>query len=50
MLFKQSGVREQVDFRVQNAVSETISLEETALGPPRWRSAAAIVSLAVTRF
>jgi hypothetical protein len=31
VLFKQSGVREQVDFRVQNAVSQTISLEETAL-------------------
>lgn len=50
MLFKQSGVREQVDFRVQNAVSETISLEETALKAAAVEIGRSIVSLTVTRF
>ena len=50
MLFKQSGVREQVDFRVQNAVSETISLEETALKAAAVEIGRTIASLTVTRF
>jgi hypothetical protein len=50
VLFRQSGVREQVDFRVQNAVSETISLEETALRVAAVEVGRTIASLAVTRF
>jgi outer membrane lipopolysaccharide assembly protein LptE/RlpB len=50
ILFKQSGVREQVDFRVQNAVSATISLEETALKAAAVEVGRTIASLTVTRF
>jgi outer membrane lipopolysaccharide assembly protein LptE/RlpB len=50
ILFKQSGVREQVDFRVQNAVSQTISLEETALRAAAVEVGRSIASLTVTRF
>jgi outer membrane lipopolysaccharide assembly protein LptE/RlpB len=50
VLFKQSGVREQVDFRVQNAVSQTISLEETALKAAAVEVGRSIASLTVTRF
>ena len=50
VLFRQSGVREQVDFRVQNAVSQTISLEETALRVAAVEVGRTIASLAVTRF
>ena len=50
VLFKQSGVREQVDFRVQNAVSQTISLEETALRAAAVEVGRSIASLTVTRF
>jgi Lipopolysaccharide-assembly len=50
MLFQQSDVREQADFRVQNAVSQTISREETALRAAAVDIGRAIVSLAVTRF
>jgi outer membrane lipopolysaccharide assembly protein LptE/RlpB len=50
ILFKQSGVREQVDFRVQNAVSQTISLEETALRAAAVEVGRSIVSLTITRF
>jgi len=50
VLFKQSGVREQVDFRVQNAVSQTISLEETALKAAAVEVGRSIVSLTITRF
>jgi outer membrane lipopolysaccharide assembly protein LptE/RlpB len=50
VLFKQSGVREQVDFRVQNAVSQTISLEETALKAAAVEIGRTIASLTVTRF
>lgn len=49
-LFQQSDVREQADFRVQNAVSQTISREETALRAAAVDIGRAIVSLAVTRF
>jgi outer membrane lipopolysaccharide assembly protein LptE/RlpB len=50
MLFQQTGVREQADFRVQNAVSQTISREETALRAAAVDIGRNIVSLAVTRF
>jgi outer membrane lipopolysaccharide assembly protein LptE/RlpB len=50
MLFQQSGVSEQADFRVQNAVSQTISREETALRAAAVDIGRAIVSLAITRF
>jgi outer membrane lipopolysaccharide assembly protein LptE/RlpB len=50
VLFQQSDVHEQAEFRVQNAVSETISLEETALRAAAVDIGRSIVSLAVTRF
>jgi len=50
LLFQQNAVREQADFRVQNAVSQTISREETALRLAAVDIGRAIVSLAVTRF
>jgi outer membrane lipopolysaccharide assembly protein LptE/RlpB len=50
LLFTQDGVREQADFRVQNAVSQTISREETALRAAAVDIGRAVVSLAVTRF
>jgi outer membrane lipopolysaccharide assembly protein LptE/RlpB len=50
MLFQQNDVREQADFRVQNAVSQTIAQEETALRAAAVDIGRAIVSLAVTRF
>jgi outer membrane lipopolysaccharide assembly protein LptE/RlpB len=50
VLFRQAGVREQVDFRVQNAVSQTISLEETALKAAAVEVGRTIASLTVTRF
>jgi outer membrane lipopolysaccharide assembly protein LptE/RlpB len=50
LLFQQNDVREQADFRVQNAVSQTISREETALRAAAVDIGRAIVSLAVTRF
>ena len=50
MLFEQNDIREQSDFRVQNAVSQTISREETALRAAAVDIGRAIVSLAVTRF
>jgi hypothetical protein len=39
-----------VDFRVQNAVSQTISLEETALKAAAVEVGRSIVSLTITRF
>jgi hypothetical protein len=50
VLFQQNGVREQADFRVQNAVAQTISREETALRAAATDIGRAIVSLAVARF
>jgi outer membrane lipopolysaccharide assembly protein LptE/RlpB len=50
VLFQQANVREQADFRVQNAVSQTISREETALRAAAVDIGRAIVSLAITRF
>ena len=50
LLFRQDGVREQADFRVQNAVAQTISREETALRTAATDIGRAIVSLTLTRF
>lgn len=50
VLFQQSAVTEQADFRVQDAVSQTISREETALRAAAVDIGRAIVSLAITRF
>jgi hypothetical protein len=50
VLFQESAVSEQADFRVQNAVSQTISREETALQAAAVDIGRAIVSLAITRF
>lgn len=50
VLFQQNDVREQADFRVQNAVAQTISREETALRAAATDIGRAIVSLTVTRF
>jgi outer membrane lipopolysaccharide assembly protein LptE/RlpB len=50
VLFEQRDVREQADFRVQSAVSQTISREETALRVAATDIGRAIVSLTVTRF
>lgn len=50
LLFQENNIREQADFRVQNAVSQTISREETALRAAAVDIGRSIVSLAVTRF
>jgi outer membrane lipopolysaccharide assembly protein LptE/RlpB len=50
VLFQQREVREQADFRVQNAVSQTISREETALRTAATDIGRAIVAIALTRF
>ena len=50
VLFQQNAVHEQSDFRVQGAVSQTISREETALRAAAVDIGRNIVSLAVTRF
>jgi outer membrane lipopolysaccharide assembly protein LptE/RlpB len=50
VLFHQNDVREQSDFRVQSAVSVTISREETALRTAATDIGRAIVALTVSRF
>jgi outer membrane lipopolysaccharide assembly protein LptE/RlpB len=50
VLFDRTAVREQADFRVQGAVSQTISREETALQVAATEIGRAIVATAVTRF
>jgi len=50
VLFQQDNVREQADFRVQDAVSQTISREETAVRVAATDIGRAIVSLTVSRF
>lgn len=50
VIFQQNDVREQADFRVQDAVSQTISREETALRAAAVDIGRAIVSLAINRF
>jgi outer membrane lipopolysaccharide assembly protein LptE/RlpB len=50
VLFEEHNLREKADFQVQNAVSQTISVEETALRTAATEIGRAIVSLTVTRF
>lgn len=50
VLFQQGDVREQADFRVLDAVSQTIAREETALRAAATDIGRAIVALAITRF
>ena len=50
VLFEEHGLREKADFQVMNAVSQTISVEETAVRTAAMEIARAIVSLTVTRF
>jgi outer membrane lipopolysaccharide assembly protein LptE/RlpB len=50
VLFEEHGLREKADFQVMTAVSQTISVEETAVRTAAMEIARAIVSLTVTRF
>ena len=50
VLFEEHGLREKADFQVMNAVSQTISVEETAVRTAATEIGRAIVSLTVTRF
>jgi outer membrane lipopolysaccharide assembly protein LptE/RlpB len=50
VLFEEQGLREKSDFQVQNAVSQTISREESAVRAAAIDIARSIVSLTVTRF
>ena len=50
MLFEEQGLRGKSDFQVQNAVSQTISREESAVRAAAIDIARSIVSLTVTRF
>jgi outer membrane lipopolysaccharide assembly protein LptE/RlpB len=50
VLFEEHSLREKADFQVMNAVSQTISVEETAVRTAATEIGRAIVSLTVTRF
>jgi hypothetical protein len=50
VLFEEHNLREKADFQVQNAVSQTISVEETAVRTAATEIGRAIVSLTVNRF
>jgi outer membrane lipopolysaccharide assembly protein LptE/RlpB len=50
VLFEEHGLREKADFNVMNAVSQTISVEETAVRTAATEIGRAIVSLTVSRF
>ena len=50
VLFEERNLREKADFQVMNAVSQTISVEETAVRTAATEIGRAIVSLTVTRF
>ncbi len=50
VLFEEHNLREKADFQVMNAVSQTISREETAVRTAATEIARAIVSLTVNRF
>lgn len=50
ILFSQDGVREQADFRVQGAVSATISREQDALSAAAVDIGRSVVSLTIQRF
>jgi len=49
-LFDQQGLKEQADFQVQGAVSQTISSEEGAVRTAATFVARSIVSLTIDRF
>jgi hypothetical protein len=49
-LFDQQGLKEQTDFQVQGAVSQTISSEEAAVRTAATFVARSIVSLTIDRF
>src|SRR5262249_61405014 len=50
VLFEEHGLSEKADFQVMNAVSQTISVEETAVRTAATEIGRAIVSLTVNRF
>jgi Lipopolysaccharide-assembly len=50
VLFEEHNLHEKADFQVMNAVSQTISVEETAVRTAATEIGRAIVSLTVTRF
>jgi outer membrane lipopolysaccharide assembly protein LptE/RlpB len=50
VLFEEQRLSEKSDFRVQNAVSQTISREESAVRSAAIEIARAIVSLTINRF
>jgi outer membrane lipopolysaccharide assembly protein LptE/RlpB len=50
VLFEEHSLREKADFQVMNAVSQTISREETAVRTAALEIARSIVSLTVNRF
>ena len=50
VLFEEHSLREKADFQVMNAVSQTISREETAVRTAATEIARSIVSLTVNRF
>jgi len=50
VLFEERSLSEKADFQVMNAVSQTISVEETAVRTAATEIGRAIVSLAVNRF
>lgn len=50
VLFQQTGVQEQADFRVLGPVDQTISREETALRQAASEIGRSVVSLAIDRF
>ena len=50
VLFEEHSLREKADFQVMNAVSQTISVEETAVRTAATEIGRAIVSLTVNRF
>ena len=50
VLFEEHSLSENADFNVQNAVSQTIAVEETAVRSAATEIGRAIVSLTVSRF
>ena len=50
LLFEERSLREKADFQVMSAVSQTISVEESAVRTAAIEIARAIVSLTVNRF
>ena len=50
VLFEEHGLSEKADFNVQNAVSQTIAVEETAVRSAATEIGRAIVSITLSRF